>query len=126
MRRTLIVVPLLLLLLGIMTRTALAQQPPPPHDHLLTVPGTGEQVQVAPDRCELGDKLQGAFLNFHFNVHVGEPMEQGITITPDFFCPTSFSDLTTYRGSQAERNRPSHRAWRAVIDSGDSQRTSFS
>jgi hypothetical protein len=86
MRRTLIIVSLLLLMLGAMTGTAWAQQPPPPHDHWITVPGTGEQVEVGPPRCDLGDQLQGAFLNFHFNVHVGEPMEQGITITPEF-CP---------------------------------------
>jgi hypothetical protein len=49
----------------------------------MIVPGTGELVQVGPQRCELGETAQGAFLNFHFNVHVGVP---GTTIVPEF-CP---------------------------------------
>jgi hypothetical protein len=63
--------------------SALAQVPP--HDHLLTVPGTGEQVQVAPARCRLGETVEGAFLNFHFNVHLGVPTGTGgLTVEPDF------------------------------------------
>lgn len=85
MRRILVVVGIVALL-GLMTGPAQAQQPPP-HDHWLTVPGTGEQVQVGPHRCDLGSTLQGAFLNFHFNVHVGAPMSSGgLTIRPAF-CP---------------------------------------
>ena len=83
MRRTVIVVSLLLFLLGVVPGTVGAQQPPPPHDHFMIVPGTGELVQVGPQRCELGETAQGAFLNFHFNVHVGVP---GTTIVPEF-CP---------------------------------------
>jgi hypothetical protein len=83
MRRTLVVVSLLLLLLGVLSGTVWAQQPPPPHDHFLIVPGTGERIQVGPHRCELGETAQEAFLNFHFNVHVGVP---GTTIVPEF-CP---------------------------------------
>jgi hypothetical protein len=85
MRVILVVVSTLLLLLGAMAQSALAQVPPDPHNHFLTVPGTGNQVQVAPNRCDLGETVQGAFLQFHFNVHVGVPAETGgLIITPDF------------------------------------------
>jgi hypothetical protein len=73
----------LLLQLGVMAGSARAQVLP--HDHFLTVPGTGEEVQVAPPRCDLGEKLDRAFLEFHANVHTGEPTDTGgLTITPDF------------------------------------------
>jgi hypothetical protein len=81
MRRILVIVSVSLLLLGV-AGSALAQEPPP-HDHWLTVPGTEDQTQVGPPRCELGSTLQGAFLNFHFQVHVGQPAESGgVTVTP--------------------------------------------
>ena len=86
MRRILVIVSVSLLLLGV-AGSAFAQVPPPPHDHWLTVPGTEDQTQVGPPRCELGSTLQGAFLNFHFQVHVGQPAESGgLTVTPAF-CP---------------------------------------
>ena len=87
MRKVVVVVCASLLLLGVMTGSALSQEPPPPHDHFLMVPGTGIKVQVGPRRCDLGSSLQQAFLNFHLNVHVGQPMQTGgLTISPDF-CP---------------------------------------
>jgi hypothetical protein len=64
--------------------------PPANHDHYLTVPGTGAQIQVAPPICELEgtpaeDGAHGAFHNFHSNVHTGTPATQGdLTITPAF------------------------------------------
>lgn len=85
MRRIAVLLSLLVLALGMTASPALAQVPP--HDHFLTVPGTGDTVQVAPLRCELGEKVQGAFLNFHFNVHLGTPTATGgLAITP-VFCP---------------------------------------
>jgi hypothetical protein len=45
-------------------------QVPPPHEHVLTTP-TGP-VDVGPKRCG-NEQLQRAFLNFHFNVHLGAP-----------------------------------------------------
>jgi hypothetical protein len=65
------------LMLVVMAGPVLAQTPPP-HDHWLTVPGTGVKVQVGPHRCGLGDTVQKGFLNFHVNVHVGQP---GVEIT---------------------------------------------
>ena len=83
MRRIPVLLSLLALLLGVMAGPAAAQVPP--HDHILTVPGTGETHQVGPPRCRLGGTLQRAFLNFHFNVHLGTPTDTGaIAITPDF------------------------------------------
>jgi hypothetical protein len=85
MRRIPVLLSLLVLLLGVMASPAAAQVPP--HDHILTVPGTGATVQVAPPRCNLGETVQGAFLNFHFNVHLGTPTATGaIAIMPQF-CP---------------------------------------
>jgi hypothetical protein len=82
-RKILVLVSALLLLSGLMGGSALAQVPP--HDHFLTVPGTGSTVQVAPPRCTLGETVQGAFLNFHENVHTGTPATTGgLAITPDF------------------------------------------
>jgi uncharacterized membrane protein len=81
MRRIVVVLSLLVSLLGTLAGQASAQVPP--HDHLLTVPGTGSMVQVAPPRCALGETVQGAFLNFHFNVHMGIPLDiGGLEITP--------------------------------------------
>jgi hypothetical protein len=86
MRRIPVLLSLLvLLMLGVMASPAAAQVLP--HDHILTVPGTGDTVQVAPPRCELEGTVQGAFLNFHFNVHLGTPTTTGgLTIMPEF-CP---------------------------------------
>jgi hypothetical protein len=85
MRKIPVLLSLLVLLLGVMASPVAAQVPP--HDHFLTVPGTGATVQVAPSRCELGERVQRAFLNFHFNVHLGTPTATGgIAITPQF-CP---------------------------------------
>jgi hypothetical protein len=84
MRRIVVVLSLLVSLLGTLAGQASAQVP---HDHLLTVPGTGSMVQVAPPRCALEETVQGAFLNFHFNVHMGNPRDiGGLVIEPDF-CP---------------------------------------
>lgn len=79
MRRIVMVLSMLLPLLGFLATPSAAQVPP--HDHFLTVPGTGASVQVGPHRCSLGDTLQGAFLNFHGNVHTGQPATAGLTIT---------------------------------------------
>lgn len=57
---------------------ASAQAPPPPHEHVLMTPSG--PVDVGPPRCG-NEQLQGAFLNFHFNVHVGTPPT---VITPRF------------------------------------------
>ena len=57
---------------------ASAQVPPPPHEHVLMTPAG--PVDVGPPRCG-NEQLQGAFLNFHFNVHVGTPPT---VITPRF------------------------------------------
>jgi hypothetical protein len=84
MRKFIVVIFTLLLLVGLMAQSALAQVPQP-HNHFLTVPGTGDVVQVAPNRCELGEMVQEAFLQFHFDVHVGQPAQTGgLTITPVF------------------------------------------
>jgi hypothetical protein len=85
MRRIVVLLSLLVPLLGVMARPAAAQVPP--HEHLMTVPGTGTVEQVGPPRCEIGATLQTAFLNFHFNVHLGQPTATGVlSITPSF-CP---------------------------------------
>jgi hypothetical protein len=85
MRRIPVILSLLVLLLGVMASPAAAQVPP--HNHILTVPGTEETVQVGPPRCSLGVTVQRAFLNFHVNVHLGTPTATGaIAITPQF-CP---------------------------------------
>ena len=86
MRRILVVAGIVGLL-GLAAGPAAAQQPPPPHDHWLTVPGTGEAVQVGARRCDLGSRLDRAFLNFHFNVHVGTPMTSGGLVILPAFCP---------------------------------------
>ena len=83
MRRILTLLFAAPLLLGVMAGPAVAQVPP--HDHILTVPGTGELIQVAPPRCDLGETVQAAFLEFHVNVHLGVPTDTGgLTITPSF------------------------------------------
>ncbi len=81
--RKLLVASVLSFLIGMTAGPAAAQ--PPPHEHFLTVPGNGKAVKVGPPRCELGGKLEGAFLEFHSNVHLGEP-GSSLTITPSF-CP---------------------------------------
>jgi hypothetical protein len=83
MRRRLVVLSVSLGVLGVMSAPAGAQVPP--HNHFLTVPGTGTQVQVAPHRCDLGATVESGFLQFHENVHTGQPAETGgLVITPEF------------------------------------------
>jgi hypothetical protein len=86
MRRIIMALSVLLLVLAIMAGSAPAQEPPPPHNHFVTVPGTGEVIQVGPHRCELGETVQDAFLNFHFNVHVGTPATVGGLVVTPVFC----------------------------------------
>jgi hypothetical protein len=68
MRRLVVMMALLAAALWVLPATA--QVPPPPHEHVLTTP-TGP-VDVGPKRCG-NERLQRAFLNFHFNVHLGAP-----------------------------------------------------
>jgi hypothetical protein len=85
MRRIIVLLSLTVSMVGLTASSSGAQVPP--HDHLLTVPGTGGTVQVGPPRCALGDTVQGAFLNFHVNVHTGTPATTGgLSFTPSF-CP---------------------------------------
>jgi hypothetical protein len=53
-------------------------QAPPPHEHVLMTPSG--PIDVGPPRCG-NELLQDAFLNFHFNVHLGTPPT---VITPRF------------------------------------------
>ena len=46
-----------------------------PHQHYV-VTETGTWVPVGPDTCNDGPSLQ--FDNFHFNIHKGQPFENGI------------------------------------------------
>jgi hypothetical protein len=85
MRRVIVLLFLLISVVGLTASPSKAQVPP--HDHFLTVPGTGSTIQVGPPRCTLGGTVQGAFLNFHGNVHTGTPATTGgLAIAPDF-CP---------------------------------------
>jgi hypothetical protein len=46
----------------------------PPHQHVLSNPGTiltESFLTIGPDGCATGGV--GAFQNFHYNIHVGEP-----------------------------------------------------
>ena len=46
----------------------------PPHQHVPSNPGTimtGNFLTIGPDGCATGG--EGAFQNFHYNIHVGEP-----------------------------------------------------
>lgn len=86
MKRLAILLPTTLLAFGMVLAPASAQQPPPPHDHNLVVPGTGEQMQFGPPRCSLGETLDRAFLNVHFNVHLGMPTTEGGLIVIADFC----------------------------------------
>jgi len=85
MRGNLTILVALLVLLGVFVLPAYAQGPPP-HDHFLVNPGTGEQIQVGPHRCALGETVQEAFLNFHNNVHVGAPRSQGGLVMRSVLC----------------------------------------
>jgi hypothetical protein len=83
MRRIIIVLSVSLGVLGLMSGPTAAQVPP--HNHLLTVPGTGAVVQVAPHRCDLGVTVENGFLQFHQHVHLGRPAGTGgLIIEPDF------------------------------------------
>jgi hypothetical protein len=86
MRRIFLALSVLMLVVAPMAGSAPGQAPPPPHDHFVTVPGTGEMVQVGPHRCELGETVQGAFLDFHFNVHTGTPATVGGLVVTPVFC----------------------------------------
>jgi hypothetical protein len=87
MRRTMVLLSLVVSMIGL-TASSSGAQVVPPHDHLfLTVPGTGDAVQVGPPRCALGETVQGAFLNFHQNVHTGTPATTGGLVFTPSFCP---------------------------------------
>lgn len=75
MRRAIVVLSISLASVGALATPAVAQVPG--HDHFLTVPGTGAEVQIAPPRCELGDVLQTALERFHANVHTATPTSTG-------------------------------------------------
>ena len=68
MRRLFVMSALALLAAALWVSPASAQVPP--HEHVLTTP-VGD-VDVGPPRCG-NEQLQGAFLNFHLNVHLGAP-----------------------------------------------------
>ena len=70
MRRFVVLTALALVTAALLVLPGNAQMPPPPHEHVLMTPSG--QVDVGPPRCG-NEQLQGAFLNFHFNVHVGTP-----------------------------------------------------
>jgi hypothetical protein len=86
MRKIVLFLALLVSVVGLTATPSQAQVPP--HDHfLLEVPGTGGTVQVGPPRCALGETVQGAFLNFHENVHTGTPATTGGLVFMPAFCP---------------------------------------
>jgi hypothetical protein len=61
-----------------------AAHPVDPHNHFLTVPGTGTEVQVGPERCGLASTVETAFHAFHHNVHIGQPSSTGVlSIRPE-------------------------------------------
>ena len=63
--------------LGLAT-AASGEKPTPliqPHQHYV-VDHTGAWVPVGPDACNDGPSIQ--FDNFHFNIHKGQPFENGI------------------------------------------------
>jgi hypothetical protein len=76
MRRFILLTALALLAAALWILPASAQVPP--HNHVLATPAG--PVDVGPPRCG-NERLQGAFLNFHFNVHLGPPPTE---ITPRF------------------------------------------
>jgi hypothetical protein len=78
MRRFVILMVLALVAAALLMLPASAQAPPPPHEHVLMTPSG--PVDVGPPRCG-NEQLQDAFLNFHFNVHLGAPPT---VITPRF------------------------------------------
>ena len=77
MRRFVILMVLALVAAALLMLPASAQVPPP-HEHVLMTPSG--PIDVGPPRCGNED-LQDAFLNFHFNVHLGTPPT---VITPRF------------------------------------------
>jgi hypothetical protein len=85
MRRILVVTVMALGVLGLSSGPAAADHVPP-HNHFLTVPGTGAIVQVAPDRCAMGEQLQTAFHRFHVNVHAGAPTGTGGLVVTATLC----------------------------------------
>ena len=79
MRRFVVLTVLALVAAALLILPASAQvEVPQPHEHVLMTPSG--PVDVGPPRCG-NEQLQEAFLNFHFNVHVGTPPT---VITPRF------------------------------------------
>ncbi len=78
MRRFVVLMVLALSVGALLVVPGSAQAPPPPHEHVLMTPSG--PIDVGPPRCG-NEQLQRAFLNFHFNVHVGTPPT---VITPRF------------------------------------------
>jgi hypothetical protein len=76
MRRFVVLMALALVSAALWVLPAGAQVPP--HEHVLSTPAG--PVDVGPPRCG-NELLQGAFLNFHMNVHLGPPPTE---ITPRF------------------------------------------
>jgi hypothetical protein len=71
-RRILVALATASVAIGFSAASAHGHAPPPEHNHYLTVPGTGESVQVGPHICHL-PQLHEAFHQFHSNVHLGAP-----------------------------------------------------
>ena len=86
MRRTVVLLLLIVSVLGLGASTSGAQVVPP-RSLVPDLPGTGDTVQVGPPRCALGETVQGAFLNFHENVHTGTPATTGGLVFTPSFCP---------------------------------------
>jgi hypothetical protein len=79
MRRLLLLVTVALVLAVLAVMAAgpvLAQELTEPHQHFLTVPGTGEEQQVAGGTGECESNLT-ALNEVHSNVHLGQPTETG-------------------------------------------------
>jgi len=58
--------------IGLLGAPAHGHAQPRHHEHFMTVPGNGMEVQVGPHVCEL-PQLGRAFHEFHSNVHIGQP-----------------------------------------------------
>ncbi len=85
LRRLLLLVTVALVLAAMTAVMAagpvMAQELDKPHQHVLTVPGTGEEQPIAGGTGECGANLT-ALNNFHSNVHLGQPpLEIGAALT---------------------------------------------